>query len=202
MSSSSEQQKMDIYPSLLPGFTIQDLEWMKDDEFWEFARQQAYTIPEPLSHAEYLECKLHSNVYLIALRNLAEVRPPPHRMARLPGMPFWMAGILAWRGETIAVIDLYLYFLTRREADSSRTTDGMLLIASQDERTFGLLVPAIGLTSTIDAEQITPLSVLTGFALAEMAEFIEGTYADLPILNIPALLNRLVQQIGTMINHG
>jgi chemotaxis signal transduction protein len=199
--SSSEKQKVDIHtPS--QELNIQDLEQMKDEDFWEYARQRARTVPEAPSHAEYLECKLSSKSCLIALRDLAEVLPPPHRLARLPGMPAWMVGIIAWRGETIAVVDLDLYLLNRPEADLPPATDGMLLIASQGGQTFGLLVPTIGFTSTINFEQITPPSVLTSFALAERSEFIEGIYLELPILNIPALLTALVQQIGMTANHG
>lgn len=175
---------------------------MKDEDFWVYAHQRAHALPEPPSHAEYLECKLSSKTCLIALRDLAEVLPPPHRLASLPGMPAWMAGIIAWRGETIAVVDLDSYLLTHQKAELSLPASGMLLIASQESQTFGLLVPAIGLTSTIASEQITRLSALNDFALATKAELIEGTYLDLPILNIPTLLARLVQQIGMTANHG
>jgi chemotaxis signal transduction protein len=199
--SSSEQQKVDIRtPSR--GLNLQDLERMSDEEFWEYARQRACAVPELPSHAEYLECKLSSNACLIALRDLAEVLSPPHRLARLPGMPSWMAGIMAWRGETVAIVDLDLYLLGSREVDSSRPPEGMLLIASQIGQTLGLLVPAIGFTATIEFEQITAPSAPAGYVPVGEAEIVEGIYADLPILNISALLTRLVQQIGIAAYHG
>jgi chemotaxis signal transduction protein len=199
--SSSEQPKTDIRAPL-PELNIQDLARMKDEDFWEYARQRAHTVPEPPSHAEYLECKLSGKTCLVALRDLAEVLPPPHRLARLPEMPAWMAGIIAWRGETIAVVDLDYYLFNTEGTDASRATSAMLLIASQNSQTFGLLVPTIGFTSTVELEQITPLSLLASFALTERREVIEGVYADLPVLNISTLLTTLVQQIGIATNHG
>lgn len=198
---SSEQQEMDIH-TLSSRLNIQDLERMKEEEFWDYARQRAETVSEPPSYAEYLECKLSSKVCLIALRDLAEVLPPPHRLARLPEVPPWMVGIMAWRGETIAVVDLDLYLLSGQETAISETTEGMLLIASQTGQAFGLLVPAIGFTSTIRLEQIEPLPAPTESTLAEETEIIAGIYTDLPILNIPRLLDGLIQKIGTPTYHG
>ena len=201
MSSSSEQQNMDSSTSL-PELSIQDLEQMNDEEFWKYARRRAHSIPELPSRAEYLECKLSGKACLVALRDLAEVLPPPHRFARLPGMPAWMAGIMAWRGETIAVVNLDLYLLPTGDAGLSRAADGMLLVLHATERTLGLLVPALGFTTTIEFEQIAALAGSTGFALAKDSEVVEGIYENVPILNIPALLAGLVQQIGMATSHG
>jgi chemotaxis signal transduction protein len=199
--SSFEQWKRDIYTPL-PGLNIQDLERMKEEDFWEYVRQRAHAVSEPPSHAEYLECKLSNKACLIALRDLAEVLPPPHRLARLPEMPAWMVGIMAWRSETIAVVNLDLYLLSGQEAAIPQPTEGMLLIASQPGQALGLLVPAIGFTSTIELEQIVPLPVATKSMLAEETGIIAGIYTDLPILNIPRLLAGLIQQIRTTADHG
>ncbi len=201
MSSSPEQPKVDIQQPL-PELNVLDIERMKDEEFWDYARQRAHAIPEPLSHAEYLECRLDQTACLIALYDLAEVLSPPHRLARLPGMPSWMAGITAWRGETIAVVDLGLYLPGKRQSETSLAHTAMLLIACQDRQIFGLLVPAIGLTSTIEFEQIMPPSVLHTFAFAEKTSIVTGMYRNIPVINIPTLLNQLVQQIGTTAKHG
>ena len=201
MSSSSEQQSLEhLVP--LPELNIQDLEQMNDEEFWKYARQRAHNLPEPPSHAEYLECKLSGNACLVALRDLAEVLPPPHRFARLPGMPAWMAGIMAWRGETIAVVNLDLYLLPTRDDDLSRVTDGTLLILHSAGRTLGLLVPALGFTSAIEFEQVLSPSGSASFALAEDTKVVEGIYKNVPVLNIPALLAGLVQEIGMATSHG
>jgi chemotaxis signal transduction protein len=195
MFSSSEQPQMKVQAPL-PGLKHLVLEQMSDEAFWEYARQRAYTLPDVSLRAEYLECKLHDKLCLVALRDLAEVLPPPHRLARLPGMPAWMAGVMAWRGETIAVVNLALYLLPDREGDISWEADGMLLVAGQIGQALGLLVPALGSTSTIEFEQITALTTPTGFKLEDEAEIVGGNYADLTILKIPALLTALVQQIG------
>lgn len=200
MSSSSEQQSAERSVSL-PELNIQDLEQMDDEEFWKYARRRAHSVPESPSHTEYLECKLSRQACLIALRDLAEVLPPPHRFARLPGMPAWMAGIMAWRGETIAVVNLDFYFLPSSNADLSQGTDGMLLMLHSTERTLGLLVPALGFTSTIESEQVLPPDNSAGFAAGD-AGIVAGIYKDVPILNISTLLAGLVQQIGMATSHG
>jgi chemotaxis signal transduction protein len=201
MSSSSEQQSLERSVSL-PELNIQDLEQMDDEEFWKYARRRAHSVPESPSHTEYLECKLSGKACLVALRDLAEVLPPPHRFARLPGMPTWMAGIMAWRGETIAVVNLDLYLLQNSDADLSRMTDGMLLMLHSTERTLGLLVPALGFTSTIETEQVLPPDDSAGFVLSGNSSIVAGIYQDVPILNISALLAGLVQQIGMATSHG
>lgn len=200
MSSSSEQQNVETHTPL-PGGNIQDLEGMNDEEFWSYARQRARIISEQPSHTEYIECKLSTHACLLAFRDLAEVLPPPHRLARLPGMPTWMVGIMAWRGETIAVINLDRYLLGNRESATSWMADGMVLVASQDDLALGLLVPALGFTSTIAREQIIPPTTPSSFAFAESATIVTGVYTDLPILNMSTLLTGLARQIGMAAYH-
>ncbi len=195
MSSSSEQQNVDAQASL-PGVTMQELERMNDEECWNYARQRARALPELPSHAEYIECKLSTRACLIAFQDLAEVLPPPHRLARLPGMPGWMAGIMAWRGETIAVVNLDLYLSGPQYSDPSWLADSMLLIAGCFGLAMGLLVPALGFTSTIALEQIVPPVPANARLLARDSSFVMGVYADLPILTISTLLTHLAQQIG------
>src|SRR5579859_5284374 len=157
MSFSSEQQNSDIRTPL-PELNIQDLEQMNDEEFWNYARQRARFVSEQPSHAEYLECKLSGSTCLVPLSDLAEVLPPPYRLALLPGMPEWMAGIMAWRGETIAVVNLDLYFSFSQNPNLPRATDGMLLVVYSPGQALGLLVSALGMTTTIELEEITPLA--------------------------------------------
>jgi len=201
MSFSVEQQKMDLHTPL-PELNIQDLEQMNDEEFWNYARQRARAVPEELSHTEYLECKLSGSMCLIPLGDLAEVLPPPYRLARLPGMPAWMAGIMAWRGETIAVVNLDFYFLSPQKADLSQVADGTLLVVHAAGQALGLLVPAFGMTMAVDLEEVASLADSTYVLLAKNAGVFEGMYADIPILNISALLTNLVQQIGMATMHG
>lgn len=175
---------------------------MNEEEFWEVARQRAHAIPELPSHAEYLECTLTRGSCLIALRDLAEVLSPPHRLARLPGMPVWMAGITAWRGETIAVVNLDISLWSACPPSLPRALDGTLLVAHAGNRTLGLLVPALGFTTTIEYEKISAPSGSSDLASGGGTGIVEGTYADVPILNMSALLTDLVQQIGMATAHG
>lgn len=201
MSFSSEQHKADIHTPLQE-LNIQDLERMNDEEFWNYARQRADAVPERPSRAEYLECKLSGSACLVPLGDLAEVLPPPYRLARLPGMPAWMAGIMAWRGETIAVVNLNSYFLFSRNDDLSHMAEGILLVVLSPDQALGLLVPALGLTTTVELEEIVPLASSTWDQVEMAAGIFEGMYADIPILNISALLANLVKQIGTATAHG
>lgn len=201
MSSSSEQHNIHPRQAPVPGVTVQELERMSDEEFWNYARLREQTRPEPPSHTEYIECKLSTHACLIAFHDLAEILPPPHRLARLPNMPAWMAGIMAWRGETIAVVNLALYLLGAQQSDASWAADSMLLVASQNGIVMGLLVPALGFTSTITQEQIISSNAFRGFAFTLDPDLVTGTHADLPILTISTLLTQLEQQIGVAEYH-
>lgn len=201
MVSSSSEQHMDNSP-VLPEISILDLECMSEEEFWEVARQRAHAIPELPSRAEYLECTLERGSCLIALRDLAEVLQPPHRLARLPGMPAWMVGIMAWRGETIAVVSLDTSLWFACPPSLPRVLDGTLLVAHAGNRTLGLLVPALGFTTTIEYEKISAPSGLLDLTSGGRTGIVEGMYADVPILNMSALLTDLVQQIGMATAHG
>ncbi|HEX7734028.1 MAG TPA: chemotaxis protein CheW [Ktedonobacteraceae bacterium] len=175
---------------------------MNDEEFWDYARQRAHAVPERPSRAEYLECKLSGSACLVPLSELAEVLPPPYRLARLPGMPVWMAGIMAWRGETIAVVNLNSYFLSPQHVGLSQVAEGVLLVVHSPDQALGLLVPALGLTTTVELEEIASLTSSTRALPEKDAGIFEGMYADIPVLNISALLTSLVQQIGMAIAHG
>ena len=199
MSFSWEQHNEDIR-SPLPELNIQDLEQMSDEEFWDYARQRARFVVDPPSHADYLECKLSGSTCLVPLNNLAEVLPPPYRLALLPGMPAWMTGIMAWRGETIAVVNLDLYLSL--SPTLPQMMESILLVAcSSSGPTLGLLVPAPALTTTIDLATIVPLET-TNEALLLCADVFSGMHVTIPILNVSALLANLVQQIGMATSHG
>lgn len=202
MSASSEQHKMRQLQTPLPSVTLQELERMNDEEFWNYARLRERTRPELSSYTEYIECHLASYTYLVAFQHLAEVVPPPYRLARLPHIPPWMAGIMVWRGAAIAVVNLDLYLCGARPIDTSwAAAEHMLLVASQGNTVVGLLVPALGSTSAIAPEHVVPLSSSRSFALTLDPTLVIGTYTEKPILNIPTLLPQLVQQIGMAKHH-
>ena len=179
----------------LHGLSTYSIEQMSDEEFWNYARQRAsiasrIAFPEQGDQDQYLECKLSSGYCLLPLRAIIEVVPPPHRFARLPGTPGWMYGIRAWHGETIAVIDLDLYL----SGTGSSSPDAMLLVASHAELTIGLLVPGIGQTTTVQLEQMMPTATHEGV--------VRGIYDGRTVLDAPALLSGIIQQIERAAHNG
>ena len=172
------------WPILLPA---EVLERLSDEEFWSYAHELASPTPtdtdteaETLSE-EYLRCQLRSGDYLIPLTALHEVMLPPqhgrevHSYVLLPAIPAWMVGVFAWRGETIAVIDLDAYFSTIVTGPGSDPTcASTLLIADCSGTPIGLLVPTIG-PATIQSE--------------------------VPVLELQAILEDIVQQIKDACPH-
>lgn len=202
MSASSEQHKMHPIQTPLPSVTLQELERMSDEEFWNYARLRERTRPELSSYIEYIECHLTNYTCLIAFQHLAEVMPPPYRLARLPHMPPWMAGMMVWRGAAIAVVNLDLYLGGTKLNDAPWiVAEDMLLVAIQGDMVVGLLVPALGSTSAIAPEHVVPLSLSRSVVLTLNPTLVTGMYTEKPILNIPTLLPQLVQQIGMAKHH-
>jgi chemotaxis signal transduction protein len=187
----------------LNNFSAHSLEQMSDDDFWNYARERAGIVSSVASSKEgsldqYLECELSRGNCLIPLKSTVEVVPPPHRFARLPINPHWMPGLVAWRGEIIAVIDLdmYLYGMDVSPAEA------MLLVTEHNELVVGLLVPGIGLTTTIQFEQMAPSTGPSMLYTPTRAGVAKGVYAEAPVLDVPALLTDVVQQIGMAAYHG
>jgi chemotaxis signal transduction protein len=199
MSPPPEYQHVDAYRSVsgLTSLTTRHLEQMSDEDFWELARLRASALPGLPSHEEYLECALAHGTCLIPLTYLAEAVSPPHRLSVLPVTPAWMHGISAWKGDVIAVIDLNMYLFEREECTS--LSEGMLLVTALEETILGLLVPAIGMTTMITAEQV---SQPTNPPSLPQPHFMKGVYNEQPIIDIPALFREAVQQIGTIASHG
>jgi chemotaxis signal transduction protein len=181
----------------LHGLSANDLEWMADGEFWNYARAHADTVPEASSQDsnyqdQHLECELSCGNCLIPLKAIVEVLPSPQQHTYLPLTPTWMLGLFAWRGESIPLIDLDMYLSGVSSSHSSR----MLVIANVSDITVGLLVPDVGLTTTVQFEQVNPSTGPTVFYLPIRAGVIKGVYAEEPVLDVSALLPDVVQQIG------
>jgi len=162
-----------------PILTAEALDQLSDEEFWGYVHEWASFTPPAPSPEEYLKCELSSGDCLISLAALYEVMPCPQRFALLPATPAWMVGIFAWRGETIAVIDLDAYLSTpasETELDPTLAHDpeagydpGQLLIANCSGLPVGLLVPTRGVTTT---------------------------QSEASVLDIPAILTDIMQRIG------
>ena len=199
---------------------LQNLEQLRDDEFWDFARALARQVPAAAQSEDYLECALGTGTCLIPLTMLNEVVLPPHRLTLLPATPEWMPGIVAWRGEAIAVIDLTLY-LSGHPVDLS---NAILLIVNHANIPIGLLVPSIGQTTpiqqgpqdTLSPENVTsPTGPADSSALAALAALaapkapastpympsqtagVKGMQQGALVLDVPILLADVVQRIET-----
>lgn len=201
MYSSWEHKLVDTSISA-PAFSPFDLEQISDEAFWELVRQRTFTQSET-SSLQCLECKLQSGNYLIAIDTLLEVVLSPQRLTFLPGMPSWMAGITAWRGETIAVVYLDAYLLPEQQHPYTKEKNGILLVAGRMDQMIGLLIPAYGSTSTVELEKIMSFPSKDNSLSSDQRDLIyTGTYADLPVINLHNLLASLVQQIGMANYHG
>ena len=187
----------------LHGLSTNDLQKMADEEFWNYAREYADTVPRISSQErnyqdQHLECELSYGNCLIPLKAIVEVLPSPRQYTRLPLAPTWMRGLIAWRGEARPLIDLDMYLC----GVSSSRQSGMLLIANYNDITIGLLVPGIGLTTTVQFEQVHPSTSPTVFYTPIRAGVMKGVYAEEPVLDVSALLPDVVQQIGTAALYG
>jgi chemotaxis signal transduction protein len=169
------------------------LEQMTDEEFWQQARMiaaQAAMLPSPSDSAtlhQYLECELEQCTCFVPLHAIEAVIPASSSLARLPFAPRWLRGVQAWRGEIVAVVDLNHYL----SGTDTPASSGMLLIARHPECIIGLYVPGVGLTTSIEPEQLTPA---TDSAPVQTA-VIQGVYNGYPVLDMAALLADVALQV-------
>ena len=180
----------------LHGLSTNNLERMADEEFWNYAREHADTVPQISSQErnyqdQHLECELSHGNCLIPLKDIVEVLPSSQQYTHLPLTPTWMCGLFAWHGCTMPLIDLDMYLY----GVSSSRTGGMLVIANYRDISVGLLVPDVGLTTTVQFEQLNPSIGPTVFYTPIRTGVIRGVYAEEPVLDVSALLPDVVQQI-------
>ena len=187
----------------LHGLSTNDLERMADEEFWNYARMYADTVPRISSQErnyqdQHLKCELSHGNCLIPLKDIVEVLPSSQKYTHLPLTPTWMRGLFEWHGEAIALIDLDMYLC----GVSSSGPGEILVIANYNNITVGLLVPGNGLTTTVQFEQVDPPVGPTVFYTPIRAGVMRGVYAEEPVLDVSALLPDLVQQIGIAAYYG
>jgi chemotaxis signal transduction protein len=178
----------------------QNLEQLSDEEFWDYARQLARQVPAAAQPEVYVTCKLSKGDCLIPLTTLYEVVGPPHRLALLPAIPEWMPGVVAWRGETIPVIDLDAY-LSGYPAE--RPHEAMLLVANYAGLPVGLLVPAMGQTTPLQGDpSMDVINQEHSWYLPTQAALVKSKQGKALVLDVPLLLADVVQQIETAATHG
>ncbi len=139
------------------------------------------------------------------LRALYEIVRPPRRIAPLPAMPIWMQGVLAWRGEVIAVVDLNAY-LSGYTMTSPH--EGMLVVANYADLPLGLLVSASGAVIAAQGEDSGSAradvtnETLHSWCLRERAACVKGARDESFILDMDSLLGHIVQDIGGAASYG
>jgi len=179
------------------------LEQMTDEEFWQRARMiatQAATVLSPSEGAalhQYLECGLQRGTCFVPLRAVEAVIPASSSLARLPFAPPWLPGVQAWRGEIVAVVDLDHYL----SGIDTPANSGMLLIARHPECVIGLRVPGVGLTTSIEIEQLTPAIDSSPLYSPAQAAVVQGAYNRCPVLDMGALLADVALQIEMAAHH-
>ena len=184
----------------------QFLERLSNEEFWQLATDAAHMPPvAQVNPDDYLECVLEHGRCLLPLIALREIASPPYYFSRFPTSPPWMVGIGAWRGETIAVVDLDAYLFQHAARSPHTIKDGILAIAHLDDLTLGLLVTDVGLVTTLDVEQVVPFEQVPTWYTHLQPEAVIGVKCDgggngqpvseALLLDIPVLVHDIVQHL-------
>ncbi len=173
-----------------PSRAPQSLELMSEEEFWDYVHERANNIsgisPDDKNRSpQYLECKLSCGTFLIPLHALSEVMEAPRHFALLPNIPQWMLGIMVWRGQAIAVLDLNAYLCDAASQIGIDSSPGTMLVANDARHaniSVGLFVHLIGMIDNqVYDERFQP---------------------TLPIIDMSMLLADVVRQIGIAAHHG
>lgn len=195
---------------LLKSTQAQYLEKLDNQQFWRYAQELAQpTSPqsEPATRQEeFLECAsgIAEGRVIIPLASLREVLPAVPPLARLPAAPPWMSGLMAWHGETIAVIDLAAYFSQYQPHQQGTSLinnskpnlkPNFLLIAQEADIILGLAVMVTGSVPTLTKDQIQPLAATMAEAIQHETHTIQGMYAGTTILHMPTVLTTMVQHL-------
>jgi chemotaxis signal transduction protein len=179
------------------------LEQMTDEEFWQRARAEAAQAaillapPGSASLHQYLECELQRGKCFVPLHAIEAVIPASSSLARLPFAPRWLPGMQGWRGEIVAVVYVDDY-LSGDDAPAGR---GMLLIARHPQCAIGLCVAAVGLTTSIEPEQLEPATAPSPLYSSKRVDVIKGLYEGYTVLDMHALLGDVTLQIEMAAHH-
>ncbi|GHO85385.1 chemotaxis protein CheW [Dictyobacter formicarum] len=183
-----------VLPSVtLRGSHVQYLEQLSDQDFWKYAQQLAQAPLVPTMQAEeYLECVFEIGRALIPLTALREILPAARYLAQLPASPHWMLGITAWRGESIAVIDLAAYLT---QPSTYLSSHSVLLIAQLADITLGLAVTISDTPTSFTNRQDKPGNAIKTDDWHLPEHSVQSTHAGIPILQIPVIISDIVQQL-------
>lgn len=166
------------------------LEHLSEKEFWNYAEAVAHAHAGSRTGAEeYLLFDCGSGRCMLPLVSLHSIVPPPHTFTRLPAVPSWIIGLIAWRGLVLPAIDLGIYL---RGNTAPLHSDGLILIVTGQGTTLALIVSAVGLTTTVEAEQIAALPDQSVFVRPEA---LKGIHAGTPVIDAERILTDVVQDL-------
>jgi chemotaxis signal transduction protein len=185
---------------------VQSLEQLSNDEFWRLAVKIALATPATQAPSDdYLECVLAHGRCLLPLILLREIVSPPYSFSRFPATPSWMTGIGAWRGETIAIIDLDAYLFHHAARSPHNVMDAILVVAQLDDLILGFLVKDAGSVTTLDVEQVVPFEQASTWYTHLQKEVVIGVKCDgggnqqldseALLLDMPVLIHDIVQRL-------
>jgi chemotaxis signal transduction protein len=193
------------------GQSAVSLDQLSDEDFWRHVQKLALQESSSTVTREYLECELARHRCLLPLDALSEVCLPPSLYAFLPALPSWIRGLAAWHGEVIGVVDLDAFLTAqspgddglqqagrdeRDERDQSAPT-GMLLVAVHHTIPIGLHVRSIGRTWAVDSGAVVRAEPdAAAWIDQSRAAFVTGTLDDAVILELPALLDVVIDAIN------
>jgi hypothetical protein len=170
---------------------------MNDTAFWEYAgmlSQEDVIPPAALDHGLLL-CTLEDVSCLLPLHHLREILSAPRHYTALPVSPPWMLGLMAWRGETIPVLDLSAYLLQHPARWHPEDT---LLITEHNHCVVGWLMKAVETIPTalleVDAGKHSQVDSLWYEPLP--SDMIVQMYAHLPLLDLALLISEATGAIG------
>lgn len=190
------------------------LDQLSDSEFWSHAVEMANSL-SAITHNrnsedsanDYLLCELAQGCCLLPLASLYEVIVAPAHFTYLPVTPSWMLGLMAWRDEAIAVVDLAAYLLSpSSQLPLSPTASPQplfentrIVIVSYETIFLGLQVSLIdrGTALPFINEEIT----LATLERVQYHEVIADMYQGALILNMEALLAHIARHLGILSSH-
>lgn len=195
------------------------LENMSNDEFWDHAKSLAAHAARPMqappissppeSTLICITCSLRDTCCALPFTIIREILPVSQHITRLPDVPPWMIGILSWRGEIIAAIDLCAY-LTKKIVPPPQ--ERVTLIVQYENMFLAFCVLSFDATPlSIDTNCVVPLppsSISESDEPDPAYPGIAGTWEPEDtaqektlVLNIPQLFKDIVQRIESRETH-
>ncbi len=149
-----------------------------------FALETTDSYPE-----QYLSFHLNHQWYALRVDHLMAVLPPPE-ITRVPRVPDYILGVMNFRGEVLAAIDLKELF---ELPQLTLKSDAAMIVVEHGKVRTGLLVDGVGDLASLSQDEFAEEPVL---AVKSQTTFFEGTahWGDVPVTVIR--LEGLLQSVG------